>query len=351
MQKQIIQSASLTERLLLLLLYETQFMLVRKLKCNICGASKVNKATTGYLYCDYCASFMGYDFEATAEEAVQVFDSAYYAEHGKWPDDVQAYMDNLAVLGKAQAENDMATYKTCMVKHMDIDTTLFPKRYTPRMKIPAYKKKYMQFYDAMMDENIRNGYYLRLREVQEKLMEMQKEITMETVNYRTTMVYDEKLEQYFDYIREFFKSTAEAAMQSESVKLHPEENLDSNYADMIYKQSINAYTKSLSPEAFEKVIQHLGLKTEYIEIGDVEMENKNCCNCGASLSVPKGSEFLVCEYCGNTNSSKKNEIKCIDCGTPFSVKPDDKTNACPSCGAIFKPLIFNEPTSSATQTN
>jgi len=59
------------------------------------------------------------------------------------------------------------------------------------------------------------------------------------------------------------------------------------------------------------------------------MEKSECAFCGSPLNIPEGSEKLVCEACGNTNSAKSKEIECVHCGAPF--EPDVKANACPYC--------------------
>ena len=47
-------------------------MLVRKLKCPNCSAVKINEIKTGYIYCDYCGTFMGIDMGNMQKEAFDV---------------------------------------------------------------------------------------------------------------------------------------------------------------------------------------------------------------------------------------------------------------------------------------
>ncbi len=310
-------------------------MIVRKLKCKMCGANKVNEVSTGYMYCDYCASFMGYDFEKVEEESVNIFDYTYFQKHGQWPPGVQEYMDTLQVLGAAITASDGAQYNEAALKMQELEMTLFPKRFSPKVKQAEYRNRFLTYYRAYLEDRMKDNFFEEQKATQEKFTALQSGVTTKMVDYKPVWVYDEKLEIYFDEVKAFCMESAEKIMAYPSVSLYPE-TTDDTTIDTIFKQSINAYTSILDKEGFSKVIEYLGMKTEYIEIADVATTDQDCFGCGAHIKVPEGSKKMVCEYCGGTNNIEQGGINCLNCSTTFL--PDESTdkNSCPACGAIVR---------------
>jgi len=315
-------------------------MLVRKIKCPSCGANKVNEITTGFIFCDYCSTFMGYDFKNMQDEASSVYDMDYFQKHGSWPPDTQAYMTVLQEIGTAVANENAELYLENIVKMHELEMKLFPKRFAPKLKMSKYRDQMVEFYRHLWKERLEKGYFEEQKQTQQMFAELQANITTETVNYKPVWVYDEKLEAYFDAVFAYSKEMAEKVSSYDCLEYYPEP-INNAYTEMVLKQSINGYASYLDEETFNKVLDHLGLKTEYIEIPEVNTTEQNCFGCGAQISVPEGSEKMICEYCGSTNNIQAAGVVCLNCGG--NVSPDEarENNKCSFCGAILRIMDFH----------
>lgn len=314
-------------------------MLVRKLKCRACGAAKINEINTGFIYCDYCAHFMGYDFEKISEEATDVYDYEYFSEHGKWPPKVQTYMDLLQEIGPAIERKDATAYIDLSVKLLDTQMDLFPRTYSPKVKIHDYRTKYLHFYHKFLAERNSKGVLFPDPKDGERFAELQSRITQEMVNHQPKWQYDEHLEAYFDAISDFSKKSSDQMMEYDCLQYYPEE-VDEGYSEIIYKQTIYGYTKLLDKETFKKVTEYLGLQTEYEDLAPPEMEVRDCGGCGHPLNVPSGAEKMICESCGNLNLLQTGKITCMNCGAGMSVDEAKNKNECDYCGSQNKVVQF-----------
>lgn len=307
-------------------------MLVRKLKCPNCGGNKVNEITTGFIYCDYCASFMGYDFEKMTEESANIFDMDYFQKHGQWPPEVQSYLEITQKLGEIIASQDKEKLVDAMVKLEESQVSLFPNRYSPKMKNSDYRKKHLNFMRAFWTEKVEDDYFEEQKQIQEKMGALTQNLSIHYENNKVIYEYDDNLVKYFEEVSTFCKESAEKTMKYESVNLFPEP-VNSSYADMVYKQTINAYTKLLDEEGFKKIAEQLGLKTEYIEIPQIDSTEINCICCNNKLSILEGTEKILCEACGTTNNVKTKEIICENCAGHYTPEESIEKSKCPYCGS------------------
>jgi len=320
-------------------LTQPEIMLVRKLKCQTCGAPKVNDVVTGFIYCDYCAHFMGYDFKKMGEEATDVFDYTYFAEHGKWPDNVQKYMDIGQQMGPAMAEENAEDFIRLSVEMHELEMDLFPDRFAPKMKIANYRQDYMAFFQKFTEDRVHDGFFAKNKVIHEKLTALAANITQVMVDHKPNWQYDENLEAYFDCVSAYGKKSSEEAMEYPSMALYPEK-VDASYADLMQKQMINGFTTLLDGETFKKVMIYLGLQDEYEDLAPPATDIQNCGGCGSDINVPEGAEKMVCEFCGNLNLVKSGNISCMNCGGEMT--PDDAQvkNECSYCGSQNKIVQF-----------
>lgn len=314
-------------------------MLVRKLKCQTCGASKVNDIVTGFIYCDYCAHFMGFDFQKMGEEATNVFDYTYFAEHGKWPDKVQEYMDIGQKMAPAMTEENAEEFTQLSVTMHELELDLFPDRFAPKMKIANYRQDYMTFFQKFTEDRVADGFFEKNRVIQEQLNALLANVTTVMVDHKPNLQYDEHLEAYFDAVSVYSRKCSDENMKYPSMELYPEK-VDASYADLMQKQMINAYTGLLDADTFKKVMQYLGLHEEFEDLAPPATDIHDCGGCGVDMKVPEGSEKMICEYCGNLNLIKSGCISCMNCGGEMT--PDDAQvkNECSYCGSQNKIVQF-----------
>ncbi len=306
-------------------------MIVRKLKCPQCGASKVTKVETGYIYCDYCSSFMGYDFEVVQSEAMEAFSM----KNGQFPPKTQQYLSYAQNLAEAVKSKNTENYIANAYAMHKLEIEMFPKRFSPKNKVAGYRNKYLIFYKKFLSEQIENNYFENQKSITEKTASLQQKITSEIVNNKPKWTYDKNLEIYLDEMQKITKNSVSEIMNYKCLEYFPEP-VSETYNEMLYKQTLSAYISYLDEESFKKAAKYLGITTEYIEIGDVVIENQNCMACNAEIKVPENAGAIICEYCGNKNDIKKKELSCLNCGS----KIDLNNEKCEYCDWVIKQIDF-----------
>ncbi len=315
-------------------------MIVRKLKCPQCGASKITEIETGYIYCDYCSSFMGYDFEKTQSEAME----AFIMTNGKFPPKTEEYLDLIQKLSEVLESKDAEGYVASSYSIHQLEIEMFPKRFSPKIKVAGYRNKYLNFYKYFLLEQIENNYFDYQKSITEKTANLQQNLTSEIVNNKPKWSYDKNLENYLDGVQEITKEYTAKIMKYKSLEYFPEPISDT-YNEMLYKQTLSAYINYLDEDSFKKAAKYLGITTEYIEIGEVVFENKNCMACNAELKIPENAEIIICEHCGNKNDIKKESLSCLNCGSQI----DLNNEKCEYCDWIIKQVNFGHKKDNSEQ--
>lgn len=312
-------------------------MLARKLKCLSCGANKVNELKSSYIFCDYCASFMGYEFALLEDETKKAFDMEYYTKHNAWPPDTAEYLDSTQKMGAAIQAKDGEAFLSAFMRYQDVAMKILPGNYSPKMKNATYKASYLKYLEAFFRDQIADGYFDEIENNNKRFSELQSKVTMVTESGKTLMTYDEHFIAYLEEIFRFSKEKAAKTVQYPSIALYPEE-MSPAIADMIIKQGVAPYAKMLTPDDFEKLVKHLGFQSEYIEIPDVKTIPQNCAFCAAELKVPEGAKQIMCEYCGNTNQAGAKAISCVNCAATFDPDSAGNRNKCPYCGSLVQAM-------------
>ena len=297
-------------------------MLIRKLKCSVCGGNKVNEISTGYIYCDYCSSLMGYDMQKIQGEAKQVFSPQNLSKKPQ-----QEFISYTQTMAQALKTRNAEAFIDVQLKIHKLEFTLFPKRFSPKVRQPAYQKKVIDFYRLFWREEIDNGYFHKQVETQKNLSELGKNLKISIVNNLPYTEYNEDFEKYLDGVSLFIKNSVAKTLKMSCIDKYPEP-LNSSTPDALYKQGINGFIQQLDEKILAKAVKYLNLKSEYIEIDDIQLSETKCIVCETKLKVPTDSKSMVCETCGTTNNFETKDIQCPGCGAPFA--PDVKMT-CPYC--------------------
>ena len=300
-------------------------MLVKNLKCSVCGANKVNDISLMYIYCDYCGSWMGLDMSASVQESVNVFTP----ERMNDPNILEYNRLNGEIL-KAALSNNKSEYIKLQCSLHALEFELFPNRFGPKAKQSLYRSRYLDFYRNYYEEVVDENYFDRFKNPPK--FESLPRLKYSFGNGKLVYEFNEDFKEYIDENIKFINDSFALTKNLKSVYLHPENSVADN-PKLMYQISINAFIQAFSTENAEQIIDHLGLKSDYIEIPDVTLSILSCTLCSANLSVPANSEKVLCTVCGCTNKVKSAEIQCINCGAGFNPKDDKK---CPYCGGIVE---------------
>lgn len=306
-------------------------MLVRKLKCPSCGSSKVTEVKTGYVFCDYCAEFIGFDFVKIEDESKSVFNMDYYLEHSAWPPETQEYLSVVQKLGAVIAARDETEYVEIALKQMELQAKLMPGTFSPKMKVEGFRKKFLAYYREFLKDRIADHLFEEQEQFNASLAPLMADISMELVEGKYLWKLDEKAMAYFDKIFAYSQSLSEKTIRYPSASLYPEPISDTS-KDLFLKQTMSAYCNTLTEEDFTKLAKHYGFDNEYVEIPDVDISKVTCACCNSLLEVPTGAKFVICETCGNKIDPEKRLVSCQNCGSSFS-PTGGRESKCDYCGS------------------
>lgn len=306
-------------------------MLVRKLKCIACGSSKVTEVKTGYIFCDYCAEFIGFDFVSIEDESKALFNMDYYLEHSSWPEATQEYLTVIQKMGEVIASKNEDEYIDISLKQMELQANLMPGTFSPKMKVEGFRKKFLSYYREFLKDRIADNVFEEQQMFNASLAPLMANITMELVDGKYLWKLDEHAWAYFDKVFAYSKMLSEKTIHYPSANLYPEPISDGS-KDMILKQTMSAYCKTLTESDFKLLAKHFGFNDEYIDVPDANLSKMSCVCCGSSFEIPEGAKFVICEKCGNKIDPIAQLVSCQNCGSSFSPSNGNQSK-CDYCGS------------------
>lgn len=299
-------------------------MLVRKIECSDCGAHKVNDITTAYIYCDYCGSLMGYDINMIKDESREIFSPANMQRPAN-----QRFIRISQRLNAAIQARDAGAFLEAQLEMHEVEFELYKKRFSPKVKQPSYRQKFLDFYRLYWKERLDNGYFDKSAEMQRIFKECGGKITQEYSDGVYKATFDQAFVDFLEQIKAFTLASVDETMAMECIAHYPEENA-SGSREVFYRQAISAAIMQYDDDTVKKSLEHLGLQDELVEMEKPGMSEAGCVVCSAQLDVPAGARQVVCESCGSVNALETGKTRCFGCGADFDPAAAD---ACEYCGA------------------
>ena len=304
-------------------------MLIRNIKCSVCGANKVNEISTAYIYCDYCGALMGYDIETLQEEAKEIFAPQNISNPAQ-----QKFIKLSQELGLIIKNKNKEKFIDLQLQILESEFNLYKKRFSPKIKQASYRQKYLDYYKKYWTERIDNGYFEKNEEAQQGLKQFSDKIKTEYIDGKNITTFNEDFIGFLDKIKEFINDSVDETLKMDAMQYHPE-GVFGNTKDILYRQGLSTMIQQFDEETITKSLEHLDIKTEFITIDDVPKTEIECSVCSSKLNIPEGSESIVCETCGTFIEIKSNTIKCFGCGASFNPK---ETDVCPFCNTKLQTI-------------
>ncbi len=296
---------------------------IKKITCRSCGASKQTPPKTAYLYCDYCGALTDWDFVLACESG------AASAQPGPEYERLQARL--AARKGEALANGDREAYKQIQLELFDAHMKACPASYSPRLGDPDYRA-------ALLDYTA-SAYTAAAFDPECQRLEQAMQMAVGALQWTRGMGKPTRVEQTsFQRLIDAFKAHNDRFLQvcEPLLASHPDEptlELQSAIGASAFLQGWMPYLDKPQQDA---LMEQFGLSGQYVDVVEVETEERHCGGCGAVLQVVPGARRVICESCGRANDVSLAEIACTSCGTPLSL-PVGKTHfSCPSCQADLR---------------
>ncbi len=307
-------------------------MLIRSSHCPGCGSPKINISKTPYIYCDYCANLIDWDYRI----AFKLSSKLSKSKQKKYQEIVNQINEELK---KVTQKKNIAEYEKLIKKQTEVYIEYYPGMYTPRIKDKDYKNRYIDFTIKMM---ISFTFDKELKKIEKEQNAWHKNIqwfesggkyVAESISFR-------KLYKIFCKLT---KKSNEKFNNSGLFDLYPEK-IEKNIWDRIrISEFLQAWIPYLSDEDKEYALSDSGLKGDYHEYKKIISSIRHCGSCGNKLKVPNGAVKTICDNCGRIIDVAAPEINCPSCSSPISFPVEKVQVQCPACDTVvvkaIKPIL------------
>ena len=290
--------------------------LVRTRRCPTCGALKVTVPRTAYVYCDYCATLFDYDVTVVVHHLIALDPTIVDRE-------ISSVADPLLVAAKKRG--DAAEYGRVLTKLYEISCDVSPGEYSPRIKDPAYRHALIhdflvpwvlatQFDDA--HQALTKEYY-----VAEKAAwaapSLASALELLAVSRRTW-------------------AHERALLEAKNILAKHPDHVD---GAMFERTNVSIFVRPwlamLDPADQTRLLEAVGLQSEYIPAPKVDFAPLGCGQCGAQLQAAEGARRVLCEMCGFILELETRSFPCQSCGARLSVPTNGGSVQCGYCNASW----------------
>jgi len=303
--------------------------LIKRATCSVCGAPKTTLSATAFIYCDYCASFMDWDYRIAIDKSAGITRQERYSFE-KAVEKIK--IDIASQLGKMlQGKENIANrYGECMKQYIAEHMKSFPYSYSPRIADQEYRKQYLEYTrlsyrEVLLDKD--------LKQLLQEQMRRQNDIKW--VNNKVESI---SFWKFFIAANKYLETTC-ARLESRGILAkHP----DYMNTELAYKLSLSFFLEQwlsfLYKEDLEKVLTACSLVAEYIAAKPVKLDLRHCGGCGKELCVLPKAQKVLCENCGKIIDVKQHEFPCPACSNLFSFPINQSHIKCAACGSMITSL-------------
>ena len=298
---------------------------VKRVVCHACGASKVTRSQTAFVYCDFCAALTDWDFQIAIGDPRSKLPGPAY----------EALLRSMAgELARAKAAGDRATYHALQRRLFAAYVDACPASCPPRCGDPAYRDAYIEYsaagatLGAFDTEASARG---------DGLTAAVEALVWERVN-------GEAKAEPTSFWRMFDAFTASMADRSDGrphasfALKHPDGAPISLLRKMAMSMFVQGWIPYLSEQDSHALLARTGLAAEYVQPPRLAVHAASCGHCGRAMSIPEGAKRCLCEACGYVADVGRGALACTGCGAHLVVPEGQNTFACTFCKAELRAM-------------
>jgi uncharacterized Zn finger protein (UPF0148 family) len=289
-------------------------------RCRNCGAPKVTRSKTAYVYCDYCACFADYDFQIAVENPIAHPGAQYQALQVALHPKMEA----------ARLQGDEVLFMECQRELFALHADMCPASYSPRIGDPSYKERLMHYLALSAMISAFNE--------EAKRCNTEVDSAMRVLRWVGNKVRSDTFWRLFNAYRTHSEVVLNECDARGALRDHPDEITPEMAAPIGYSVFVQGWLPHLSPEDAEALLERTGLRGDYRELPDPATSKRHCGNCGSDLVVVDGAQCVLCEACGFLVEVAGTEVACPECGASLSVVAGGGKCSCPYCESEVRVL-------------
>lgn len=309
---------------------------VRLTKCHACGGMKQLPSPTAYVYCDFCGALADWDFNAACGAGNALPGPAY-----------EALARQLApAMNQAKGYRDAPGLKNLYVHLFARHVELCPSSYSPRIKSPDYRARYLDYYSDMMVVRDLDPRVLQLSQLlNQRIAELRQAHFLGSggmaVSFfgmvfasqpMSTQFPDAQFWAVYQTFREQYRAHMAGMAQAGVIAKYP----DPVTPELLERVGVSAFVQGwlswISPAMQQYLIDDAKLRDVYVDVSPPALLLRRCGRCGTRVDAVPGAWCVVCFTCGEKLDAKHPEVNCPSCGAPSSLLASADGHVCPYCG-------------------
>lgn len=302
--------------------------IVKRTVCRGCGAPKVKRTLSAYVYCDYCGELCDWDFRAALAD-----------RRSKQPG--PAYEQILArtrtALDAARTAGDAVAYETVQKQIWEAFAAACPAALSPRIGDARYRERWIAFSAAHTTA-------AELDPACKATFDAQQAATRALQWDRSNPFQPRAVTSTFwplvDAVNANQKAWAQIAEDRGLLDRHP----DHPTADLLRRMGTSAFVQGwvpfLTKADADLLLESTGLSGEYVRVEPKPVRDGKCPACAAPLEVVDGAKRVLCHACGHLAGVGGGSLPCHGCGAPIELPASGALFACPNCEAELRMMAW-----------
>ncbi len=290
--------------------------LVRSRRCPTCGALKLLKPRTAYIYCDYCATLFDYEIQRSIDDPAALD-----------PSMVDDAIDEVTFeqLVAAHRRGDRDEYaRICTFKYQ-LAIEVCPAKYSPRTNDPDYRRRFI--HELMVPWAVATQLDEPFRQALCRAEGLREEARIHP-NLKKTLAL-------LEASREMWSIEASILESERLFDKHPDQVDKETFRRANHAAFARPWLAALNEEDQRALLAEAGLTSHFIEAPKVNFADHGCGQCGGRIYVPDGSQQLVCEHCGFVLQVEGCSFPCAECGAPISMPDGLLDVVCGFCSSRY----------------
>jgi DNA-directed RNA polymerase subunit RPC12/RpoP len=294
---------------------------VRQCTCEECGGQKKLPSPTAYMYCDYCAALVDYDFRkvVSAPAVTAMPDPAYV----QWINQIGA--DKRA----AVQAGDKARFEQLERQFFDRWITTSPQAVSHRCGDPVYRQGFIDFCVAT---SVIVSFDPGMQAMDAELKDAVTRMVYGGGNLGMMQINPDSFWPILDVVIRQQQTANALTAAGGARELDPDRTPEAVRKRIGLSTMVQGWMPYLTAEAGEEMLNRTGLQGEYKHVEPVaDGATRHCGQCGQEFVALPGAKIAVCNSCGHKLDVGSAEWPCNTCGGLVTLPAGSASTTCPYC--------------------
>lgn len=292
---------------------------VKRVVCHACGAPKITRSATAFVYCDFCAALTDWDFQIAISDPASKLPGPAYEEIGR----------QLAKpLAKARKRGDEAAYLELQRRVFETYVTECPAACPPRCAEPAYRALYVEYQAKIATIAAFDAESKRRVDV---LQDATSRLAWRHDAHGDAKVEAKSFWRMYEALVASMADLPDGRAHPSYALTHPDGAPIALLRKMSMSMFVQGWIPFLPEGASDALLAKTGLAAEYVKAPAVPSHAATCGGCGKGMTIPDAAKRTLCEACGHVVDAGHAPLPCTGCGAALAVPEGKNTFACPFC--------------------